>query len=201
MVVISYHLLIVDSLCALQLETERGFIMSIFMQVPLVVVKRLQRTAEKSVLSLRNQMDKQHTGESDSELDDEVRQPFAVCWDSCAIHLLSCFVCELLVLGCHREFCLEIKVDILVLCCSPLQEDTFSWAAVNLKGSARTLQGTLHDVAILFVKLSMPLILATVSLVPDWIQCGCCRHHAVLVCCCSSGLLHWAECTRPVCND
>ena len=47
--------------------------MSIFMQVPLVVVKRLHRTAERSVLSLRSQMDKQHTGESDSELDDEVR--------------------------------------------------------------------------------------------------------------------------------
>ncbi len=75
--------LVIDLLYALQLETERGFIMSIFMQVPLVVVKRLHRTAERSVLSLRSQMDKQHTGESDSELDDEevryevTRQPSA----------------------------------------------------------------------------------------------------------------------------
>jgi hypothetical protein len=108
-----------------QLETERSFIMSIFMQVPLVVVKRLQRTAEKSVLSLRNQMDKQHTGESDSELDDEVWQPFTVCWDSCASLLLSCFVCDLLVLGCNCGICLGTKLVLSVVLLFPCRRTRF----------------------------------------------------------------------------
>ena len=59
-------------LLCLQLETEKGFIMSIFMQVPLVVVKRLQRSASKSADRLRAQQDKEHTGQSDSEDDGEV---------------------------------------------------------------------------------------------------------------------------------
>ena len=46
--------------------------MSIFMQVPLVVVKRLQRSASKSVDRLRAQQDKEHAGQSDSEDDGEV---------------------------------------------------------------------------------------------------------------------------------
>ena len=53
----------------------------------------------------------------------------------------------------------------LVSCAIPVcaQEDKFSWASVNLKGSAdRTIRGAGLEVLILFTKISLPLLAAIV---------------------------------------
>ncbi len=56
-----------------QVESEKWFIMSIFMRVPSLVVKRLHREAEKGAARLRAQLDSEGVGdESDHEADDEV---------------------------------------------------------------------------------------------------------------------------------
>ncbi len=53
-----------------QVESEKWFIMSIFMQVPQLVVKRLHREAEKGAARMRAQLDSEDAAGSDHEEDE-----------------------------------------------------------------------------------------------------------------------------------
>ena len=64
--------------------------MSIFMQVPSLVVKRLHREAEKGAARLRAQLDSEGVGdESDHEADDDVSSKLSH-YIGTAFHSVSC---------------------------------------------------------------------------------------------------------------
>ena len=64
--------------------------MSIFMQVPSLVVKRLHREAEKGAARLRAQLDSEGVGdESDHEADDDVSSNLSN-YIGTALHSVSC---------------------------------------------------------------------------------------------------------------
>lgn len=77
-----------------QLESEKFQIMSVFLQVPIIVVKRLHKQADHGVTAMRRMLesaegDGDREEETSSDLMSEVLSPCAVCVPFCSLFSLS----------------------------------------------------------------------------------------------------------------